>query len=99
MTPAMTSRNDQHVIEEFGARLRTLRDKKDISQERLAELAGVHWTSIGQIERGERGVKLVTLLRLAHGLGVDPSVLVKGMEPPDDPAVKTRPVKRARPGP
>ncbi len=98
MTPAMTSRNDQDVTAEFGTRLRSLRDKKDISQERLAELAGVHWTTIGQIERGERGVKLVTLLRLAKGLGVDPAVLVKGMEPPDEPAVKTRPVKRGRPG-
>ncbi len=93
----MTSRNDQDVIEEFGARLRTLRDKKNISQERLAELAGTHWTTIGQIERGERGVKLVTLLRLAKGLDVDPAVLVKGMQPPDEPAVKTRPTKRARP--
>jgi transcriptional regulator with XRE-family HTH domain len=49
--------------------------------ERFAEEAGLHWTYIGSIERGERNVSLLNIVRLAAALGVDPSDLVGGLRP------------------
>jgi transcriptional regulator with XRE-family HTH domain len=50
----------------------------------LAEQASVHWTFLGQVERGQRNLSLHNLLKLAAGLGVDPGELVRGLRPPDD---------------
>jgi transcriptional regulator with XRE-family HTH domain len=55
-----------------------------LSQEALAEQAGVHWTFLGQVERGQRNLSLHNLLKLAAGLGVDPGELVRGLRPPDN---------------
>jgi transcriptional regulator with XRE-family HTH domain len=61
------------VLKAIGSRIRVLRKTrkpKPLSQEKLAELAGVHHTYIGAIERGEKNVTLETLLRVAQALGV-----------------------------
>ena len=52
-----------------------------MSQEKLAEKAKVHRTYVGSLERGERNVALINIVRLAHALEVDPSELVSGMSP------------------
>ncbi len=54
----------------FGLALRRTREGQGISQERLAELAGLHRTYVGGIERGERNVSLVNIGRLARALGL-----------------------------
>jgi transcriptional regulator with XRE-family HTH domain len=54
-----------------------LRVKKAISQEALAELAGLHRTYLGSIERGERNVSIDNIGRLANALGVTVSELLK----------------------
>lgn len=61
----------------LGARLRTLRAATGMTQEGLASAAGLHWTYIGQIERGERNPTYKNLLRLAAGLGVEPARLMQ----------------------
>ena len=61
----------------FGQRLRAQRHAAGLTQEALAAQAGLHWTYIGQIERGERNLTLKNILRLAEGLGVGPAVLVQ----------------------
>ncbi len=60
----------------FGDRLRELRLDADLTQEELALEAGLHWTYIGQIERGERNLTYRNILRLARGLRVSPAELV-----------------------
>lgn len=67
---------------EFGRRVRTYRQKAGLSQEALADRAGVHWTFVGQTERGMRNLSLHNICKLAAGLGVDPGLLVKGLKPP-----------------
>lgn len=53
------------------------------SQERLAELSGLHWTYVGSVERGMRNIALHNLLRLAGGLQVDAGELVRGLSAAD----------------
>ncbi len=43
---------------------------KKLSQEKLAELAECHPTYIGQIERGEKNATVVSIERIANGLGI-----------------------------
>ena len=52
-----------------------------LSQEALADLAGIHRTYVGSVERGERNVALDNIHALADALGVSPALLVA-----DEPA-------------
>jgi transcriptional regulator with XRE-family HTH domain len=49
-----------------------------MTQEELAHAADLHWTYVGQIERGERNATIKNVLKLARGLSVDPAQLVQG---------------------
>lgn len=60
----------------FGERLREIRRKKGISQEKLAGLAGLHRTYVSGVERGERNISLVNIERLAIALDVAMSDLM-----------------------
>ena len=63
----------------FGVRLRELRARQNLSQDALAREADIHSTAIGRMERGAREPRLTTILRLAHGLGVEPGELVSDL--------------------
>ena len=63
----------------FGERIRRLRKDLGWTQEQLAEVVGMHYTYIGQAERGERNVSLRNILRLAYALKTDPGDLVTGL--------------------
>jgi transcriptional regulator with XRE-family HTH domain len=65
----------------FGERVRANRQRLGISQETLAQLSDVHWTFVGQVERGTRNLSLHNIIKLAGGLDIDPSVLVEGIPP------------------
>ena len=60
----------------FGARLRALRTERGLSQEALADLAGIHRTYVGSVERGERNVALDNINSLASALEESPAELV-----------------------
>jgi len=63
------------ILRLFGERLRELRTERNLSQERLAELAGLDRNYIGQIERAERNVALVNIIRIAKALEIEPGEL------------------------
>lgn len=63
----------------FGQRVRSRRTEQGLSQEGLADLAGLHWTFVGQVERGQRNLSLHNILKLAGALDCDPGELVKGL--------------------
>ena len=64
----------------FGERVRTLREKAGLSQEALAEAAGLHRTYVGSVERGERNVSLMNIVVLSRALGVKPTDLFKDID-------------------
>jgi transcriptional regulator with XRE-family HTH domain len=67
----------------LGERIRARRLALGLSQESLAEQSGIHWTFLGQVERGRRNLSLHNLLKIASGLEVDPGELVRGLEAPE----------------
>lgn len=69
---------------EVGARVRARRNELGESQEALAARSGLHWTFVGQVERGQRNISLHNLLRLADALRIDAGVLVAGLHAPAD---------------
>jgi transcriptional regulator with XRE-family HTH domain len=61
---------DDDIIERIGLNITIIRERQGLTQERLAELAGLHRAYIGQIERGEKNIGLKNLERIAKGLNV-----------------------------
>ena len=70
----MTEPADPRVA--FGLRVRAVRASRGLSQEALADLAGLHRTYVGSVERGERNIALLNIYRLAEALGVEPADLL-----------------------
>ena len=64
------------VLVRLGKRIRALRDELDISQEELADRAGIHRNYISQIEGGKRNVSFYNVVRIARALRVSPSSLI-----------------------
>lgn len=62
--------------ERFGSTIGRLRVTAGLSQEKLAELSGLHATTISAVERGKMSVTLERLEALARGLGISPWELV-----------------------
>ncbi|MBI5189140.1 MAG: helix-turn-helix transcriptional regulator [Nitrospirae bacterium] len=63
----------------FGDRIRQLRKARELSQEKLAELANLHSTYISGIEGGKRNVSLENIGKLAKALNVSIEELFKGL--------------------
>lgn len=69
----------KNINRQLGERLRHLRQEKGFSQEGLAETCGVHRAHLGQIERGEIDVSVMTLQRIGYGLEMSVSSLLRGV--------------------
>jgi len=64
---------------ELGNQIREARKAKGLSQEQLAFNAEVDRSYVGGIERGERNVSFLTLVKIAECLGCDVSKFTKGI--------------------
>ncbi|MEC1376496.1 helix-turn-helix transcriptional regulator [Heyndrickxia oleronia] len=71
---------DKYVKTQFGLTVRKLRLSKNISQEKFAEIVGLHRTYISEVERGIRNVTLINVVKIAEGLEVKTSELFREME-------------------
>ncbi len=63
-----------------GQNIRVYRAAKGLSQEALAERCGIKRTYIGAIERAEVDLRIGTLAKIAHGLGIEPFRLLVAAE-------------------
>ena len=70
MPKAELRKPSKTITETLAENLLAFRRERQISQEELAELCGLHRTYIGSVERGERNVTLSTLEVLARAVGV-----------------------------
>jgi transcriptional regulator with XRE-family HTH domain len=59
------------LLEKFGQKIRDERLRQGLSQEALAEKAGVHRTYIGMIERAEKNITLTNIEKIAKALGIN----------------------------
>jgi transcriptional regulator with XRE-family HTH domain len=66
------------LLVKFGQRVREERIKHGYSQEELAELADVHRTYIGMIERAEKNITLKNIEKIANALKIKPEELLRG---------------------
>jgi transcriptional regulator with XRE-family HTH domain len=59
------------LLTRFGQRIKTERIRRGLSQEALGDLAGLHRTYIGMIERAEKNITLSSIEKLAKALKMD----------------------------
>jgi transcriptional regulator with XRE-family HTH domain len=69
-------KDEASIKEVFGKRLREIRHEKGLSQEALAHACELDRTYIGGVERGERNISLINIVRIARALEIDPLELM-----------------------
>ncbi|WP_206503857.1 helix-turn-helix domain-containing protein [Streptomyces chrestomyceticus] len=79
MTQASDNFRIQRQREAFGRRVRERRLSAGLSQEELAEAAGIHRTYVSSLERGQRNVSLDNIIALARALKVAAAQLLEGI--------------------
>lgn len=65
------------LINIFATNVKTYRLERNISQEKLAELAGLHRTYISAIERERRNISIDNIEKISQALNVDAYLLFK----------------------
>lgn len=68
------------LLIQLGAEIRLRRTRIGLSQEVLADESGIERSHMGKIERGERNVTFLNIVRIAHALKMMPSELLKGAD-------------------
>jgi transcriptional regulator with XRE-family HTH domain len=69
--------DDGRLLARLGDAIRTRRLALGLSQEALADAAGIDRSHMGKIERGERNVTMLNLVRVADALQRSPSEIMK----------------------
>lgn len=71
--------NNINILSKFGNKIQVLRRTKNLSQEELAHICGLHRTYIGMIERGEKNITLKNIEKLSKALDINIYELLKGI--------------------
>ncbi len=71
------SEKEKELLIKVGQRIRELRLKSDLSQEKLAFASDLDRTYIGSVERGERNISVINLNKISTALNVDSFELLK----------------------
>jgi len=79
----------------LGIHLRTVRTRRKLTQEALADRIGIHPSYLGSIERGRRNVPLDTLCRLAWALRLEPHELLRPLPEKRRPSSSRRASSRS----
>lgn len=65
------------ILKVFGTNLRKYREEKNISQEKFAEMSGLHRTYISDVERFQRSISLGNVQKIADALEIETYLLFK----------------------
>lgn len=68
------------LVRVFGTNLRRYRKRLGVSQEKFAEMCGLHRTYISDLERFQRSIALDNIQKIANALGIEPYKLLIGGE-------------------
>jgi transcriptional regulator with XRE-family HTH domain len=68
------------ALKKFGSNVRARRDAKELSQEKLAELADLDRTYISSVERGARNLSVLSIVRIAKALKISAADLCDGID-------------------
>jgi transcriptional regulator with XRE-family HTH domain len=77
--PAMASSTRSPALDEFGRRVRQRRTELGLTLEQVHDASGVHYVYLSGLERGLRNPSVLTVVKLAGALQVDPGELVSGL--------------------
>lgn len=72
-------KSKESIAKEIGHRIQVERRKQGFSQEQLALMAGLDRTYVGGIERGERNVTVINIIRLTTILKIEPGQILDGL--------------------
>jgi transcriptional regulator with XRE-family HTH domain len=64
---------------DLGKKITEIRKIKNISQEKLGEISGLHRTYVGSVERGERNISIEAISKICKALGIKLEDLFKGI--------------------
>ncbi len=76
----MAQAASNELLRALGVAIRALRVSRGLTQEQLAESAGLHTTYLSDVERGRRNIGVINLDRLAAALSVDLPTLMRAVE-------------------
>jgi DNA-binding XRE family transcriptional regulator len=71
------------MLKQIGQNVKSARLNANLTQECLAELAGVHWQTISYIENAKFPCSVVTFHKISQALGISPNRLFEGLPEPD----------------
>ena len=70
----------EEVLAAFGRAVRKVRLERGLTQEGLAEAAGIHPRYVSDVERGKRNIGMVNVDRMAQALAIDLPMLMTQVE-------------------
>lgn len=85
----------------IGGNVKKARFKAELTQECLAELVGVHWQTISNVENGKFPFSVTTFARISQALGTSANRLLEGLPDPNPArfeSVKKALARKRRPG-
>lgn len=70
---------DEVALAHFGKKVQAIRASQKISQEKLSELSELDRTYISSVERGQRNISILNIIKIADALNVKPGSLLEGL--------------------
>ncbi len=69
------------MLRVIGANVKAARAKANLTQECLAEIAGIHWQTVSHVENGKFPATILTFAKLCQALETNPDLLLSGLPP------------------
>lgn len=73
----MTTQKKKNNLKKLGANIKKLREKEGLSFREFANICGIDHSKISKIEKGQKNISFLTILRFAEALGVHPMQLLE----------------------